>query len=82
MVLLNWVEPILREGPDFRGQTNGFLDPDERRAVVKNGGVVRVSLYKAFLLAHVARTIKAGTLNLRDSTKYRPLDDYLIGKTR
>ena len=50
--------------------------------MVVNGALVRISLYKAFLFAHVARAIKAGTLNLQGSTKYRPLDDHLIGKER
>ena len=71
-----------RDGAVGPGAPHAFLDPDERRAVAVNGAVARVSLHKAFLFAHVARAIKAGTLNLQGSTKYRPLDDYLIGKKR
>lgn len=71
-----------RDGTIGAGAPHAFLDADERRAVIENGRVTRVSLYKVFLFAHVARAIKAGTLNLEFSTKYRPLDDYLIDKER
>ncbi len=53
-----------------------FLKPDERTAVMK--GKFRISLYKALLFIHVRIGIKAGTLNLEHSYKYRPLEDYLI----
>ena len=71
-----------RDGTVGPNAPHAFLDADERRAVVADGRIARVSLYKVFLFAHVARAIKAGTLNLEGSTKYRPLDDYLIGKER
>jgi hypothetical protein len=54
-----------------------LLAPEERRAVTELGRF-RVSLYKAFLFLHTQRAIKAGTLNLEHSYKYRPLDEYLI----
>jgi hypothetical protein len=41
-----------------------------------------VSLYKALLFLHVQGAIKSGTLNLKHSYKYRPLDDYLIDRDR
>lgn len=76
-----------RDGAVGAGAPQAFLDADERRAVVSDvckgdGRIVRVSLYKVFLFAHVARAIKAGTLNLDFSTKRQPLDDCLIGKER
>jgi TnpA family transposase len=40
-------------------------------------GKLRTSLYKALLFLKIADALKAGTLNLRHSHKYRPLDDYL-----
>ena len=43
---------------------------------------INPSLYKAFLFMHVAYAIKSGTLNLKHSYKYRPLDDYIISKER
>jgi len=49
-----------------------FLPPEERTAVTEHGRF-RVSLYKAFLFVHTPRAIKAGTLNLEHSDKYRPL---------
>ena len=57
-----------------------FLRPEERAAVSK--GKFRVSLYKALLFIHVRSGIKAGTLNLEHSYKYRPLEDYLISNQR
>ena len=41
-----------------------------------------MSLYKALLFLHVQGAIKSGTLNLKHSYKYRPLDDYLIDRDR
>jgi TnpA family transposase len=57
-----------------------FLKSDERTAVMK--GKFRISLYKALLFIHVRIGIKAGTLNLEHSYKYRPLEDYLISNER
>jgi TnpA family transposase len=58
-----------------------FLSPEERTAVIEHGRL-RISLYKAFLFLHTQRAIKAGTLNLEHSYKYRPLDEYLIDRER
>ena len=51
-------------------------------AAVNKDGKFRVSLYKALLFLHVQSAIKSGGLNLEHSSKYRPLDDYLIDRTR
>jgi hypothetical protein len=58
-----------------------FLEPAEQTAVT-NTGRFRVSLDKAFLFLHTQRAIKAGTLNLAHSYKYRPLNDYLLARDR
>ena len=71
-----------KDGAVGRSAPHDFLEPAERAAVMRDGQVVRISLYKAFLFTHIARALKAGTLNLEHSYKYRPLDDYLIGKER
>ena len=71
-----------KDGAIGRAAPHEFLEPDERAAVMRDGQVARISLYKAFLFAHIARALKAGTLNLEHSYKYRPLDDYLISKER
>ena len=55
-----------------------FLEPYEQRLLVDASGTFRVSLYKAVLFIKIAEAIKAGTLNLKPSYKYRSLDDYLI----
>ena len=56
------------------------FEPYEQRLLVDASGKIRVSLYKVLLFRKVAEAIKAGTLNLRHSYKYRSLDDYLISK--
>jgi TnpA family transposase len=43
-------------------------------------GKFRISLYKALLFIKIAEAIKSGALNLIQSEKYRPLDEYLIPK--
>jgi TnpA family transposase len=58
-----------------------FLTADERAAVWK-GSRFRVSLYKVLLFRHVAGAIKSGSLNLEQSHKRRPLESYLIDRTR
>ena len=58
-----------------------FLDA-EQCAAVNDGGMFHTSLYKAFLFIHIASSIKSGTVNLKHSHKYRPLDDYMISKER
>ncbi len=58
-----------------------FLAADERAAVWKDGRF-RVSLYKVLLFRHVAGAIKSGSLNLEQSHKRRPLESYLIDRTR
>jgi len=55
-----------------------FLEPYEQRLLVDAAGKFRVSLYKAILFIKIAEAIKAGTVNLKHSYKYRSLDDYLI----
>jgi hypothetical protein len=58
-----------------------FLAEDERAAVWKDGKF-RISLHKALLFRHVAGAIKSGSLNLEQSHRRRPLDSYLIDRTR
>ena len=59
-----------------------FLDESERKALYKENGTFRISLYKVFLFKHVASAIKSGKLNLAHSYKYRPLDEYMISVDR
>ncbi|MGH9438151.1 MAG: Tn3 family transposase, partial [Terriglobia bacterium] len=70
-----------KDGGVDKSAPTGFLDPEERVAVGKEGKF-RVSLYKALLFLHVQNGIKSGALNLEHSYKYRPLDDYLIDRAR
>jgi hypothetical protein len=58
----------------------GFLEAYEQHLLVEASGKFRVSLYKSLLFIKIADAIKAGTLHLKHSYKYRSLDDYLIPK--
>lgn len=60
----------------------GFLDAEQRTALVRSDGSFRVSLYKVFLFQAVTTAIKSGDLNVEHSYKYRPMDAYLIDKER
>jgi hypothetical protein len=70
-----------KDGATDKSAPTGFLDPEERAGVSKDGKF-GVSLYKALLFLHVQSTIKSGALNLEHSYKYRPLDDYLVDRGR
>ena len=79
---------ILMEAIEYFKTKNGqvdrqapvtFLEPNEQELVFEDGKF-QVSLYKALLFKAVGNSIKAGTLNLRYSYRYRSLDDYLISK--
>src|SRR5262249_43347530 len=54
------------------------LTPAEREAVMEEQKRFQVSLYKALLFIGVANAVKAGTLNLKYSYRYRSLEDYLL----
>ena len=80
--LVDALEPFReKDGAVDKSGPAGFLDPEERAAVHKDGKF-RVSLYKALLFLQVQSGIKSGALNLEHSYKYRPLDDYLIDRAR
>lgn len=70
-----------KDGTIGKNAPLGFLEPEQRAAITRDGGF-RPSLYKAFFFMHVAAAIKSGQLNLQHSYKYRPLDEYLIDKQR
>ena len=72
---------VATDGNLDRTAPAAFLNEDERAAVWK-GGKFRISLYKVLLFRHVAGAIKSGSLNLEQSHKRRPLESYLIDRTR
>jgi TnpA family transposase len=59
-----------------------FLSAAEQQLVHDDHGKLKVSLYKALLYLALADALKAGTINLQDSYKYRSLDDYLLPKAQ
>ncbi len=80
MAALAWFRE--KDGSIGPGMPLAFLTGPERDAVSNGPRGFRVSLCKVFLFQHVAAAIKAGSLNLEGSCKYRPLDDCLIGRER
>jgi TnpA family transposase len=72
---------VAADGNLDRTAPAAFLTGEERAAVWK-GGKFRISLYKVLLFRHVAGAIKSGSLNLEQSHKRRPLESYLIDRTR
>jgi TnpA family transposase len=69
-----------KAGAVDRNAPMAFLSAEQQAAVAGPDGKFRVSLYKALLYIEIAAAVKAGTLNLVHSEKYRSLDDYLIPK--
>jgi len=57
-----------------------FLTPVERDVVIDEREKFQISLYKALLFVGIANAVKAGTLSLKYSYKYRSLEDYLLPK--
>ena len=79
--LLRAINYFKSGGDPSRTQT-GFLDADQKAALIREDGTFGASLYKVFLFQAVTSAIKSGDLNLAHSYKYRPLDAYLIEKAR
>ena len=82
--------PLIEAIEHFRGKDGhlreqaptSFLSEPERKALYREDGIFRVSLYKIFLFQYVAAAIKSGKLNLVHSYKYQPLDEYMISRKR
>lgn len=55
-----------------------FLTPKERKMIYRNNGTFRISLYKFLLFQHVSKSIKAGSLNVCHSIRYKRFENYLI----
>ncbi len=69
-----------KEGTVDKNAPIDFLEDNEQNVIFNEDGKFRVSLYKSLLFAKIADELKAGTLNLRYSSKYRSLEEYLISK--
>lgn len=69
-----------KDGNLERSAPTGFLSALERETLFDDKGRWQVSLYKALLFVRIAEAVKAGTLNLRRSHRYRSLEDYLIAQ--
>ncbi|MDH5499441.1 MAG: Tn3 family transposase, partial [Nitrospira sp.] len=69
-----------RKGTIGQEAPRRFLTPTERNAISPPDQPFRVSLYKALLFVHVGQGLKAGTLYLEHSYKYRALEGYLLSR--
>jgi len=58
-----------------------FLSPFEQSVLRADSAKFRGPLYKVLLFGKIAEAIRAGTLNLEHSYKYRTLEDYLIARS-
>lgn len=56
----------------------GFISDKERNWVLATSGTDRANLYRVILFKEVCNHIKAGSLNLKHSEKYRSIDEYFI----
>jgi hypothetical protein len=56
-----------------------FFEEEESKLIFKKD-VFKVSLYKTLFFKAVCDGVKAGTLNLKYSYKFRYLDEYIISK--
>ena len=59
-----------------------FLGKNEQQWLYDNDGALNYNLYKVFLFKSVADHIKAGSLNLLFSERYKSVDEYLINSKR
>lgn len=59
-----------------------FISNSEQKRIYADNGEFIPSIYKVILFKEVAHHIKAGSLNLKYSDKYRSIDEYLISKQR
>ena len=67
-----------KDGSIDKNAPLAFLEPAARKHLKDDNEKLRVSLYKVLLFIGIADAIKAGTLNLVGSYRYRSLDEYLI----
>jgi len=70
-----------KDGSIDKKTPTDFLEDDEQNIIFDSEGKLRVSLYKSLLFIKIADALKAGTLNLKHSYKYRSLDEYMISKS-
>lgn len=59
-----------------------FIAKNEQKWLFNDNGEFNTQMYKILLFKEISNHIKAGTLNLKFSDKYKSIDDYLIGYNR
>ena len=68
----------LKDGKLDKNAPADFLSEEERTLVFPAETRFRISLYKALLFKSMSEQIKAGSLNLTYSYRYKAFDEYLI----
>ena len=68
----------LKQGNVTASAPHQFLSVEQRNKIFDKDGKFQVSLYKMLLFRHVYSAIKAGSLNLEYSYKYKAFGHYLI----
>lgn len=66
------------DGEVKKSAPTSFLEPDQQKSIFREDETFRVSLYKSFLFLAIMKGIKSGTLNLKNSYKFRSFESYLI----
>lgn len=69
-----------KDGTITEAAPSDFLSPLEQSLLRGDGGKFRAPLYKILFFGKIAESIRAGTLNLEHSYKYRALEEYLIAR--
>jgi len=67
-----------KDGTITKSIPKDFLADKEKTLITNSSGKFRISLFKMFLFDAICGAIKAGTLNLNYSYRYKAFDEYLI----
>lgn len=67
-----------KEGAITASVPMDFLTEDQQKMVFDEDGKFRISLFKMLFFQALQHGVKAGTLNLKYSARYKAYDDYLI----
>jgi len=69
-----------KDGAITKSIPHKFLEDKEKAVIFNANGKFRISLFKMFLFDAICQSIKAGTLNLSYSYRYKAFDEYLIAE--
>lgn len=70
-----------KDGAITKSVPQAFLADKEKAVIFNADGKFRISLFKMLLFDAICQSIKAGTLNLSYSYRYKAFDEYLIAES-